>query len=90
MKTKKAFVEFPSTCGFVVKRLLDLKKIPQETARCVSKNQNCFDKCTFGDRTLAYSAAKVQGRFYPEDLITCTGDQEIHSGRLLDLSLIHI
>ena len=36
--------------------------------------------------TLAYSGAKVQSRFYPGDLVTCTGDWEIRSvsGRLPD------
>ena len=55
-------------------------------ARCVKKNQNCFDKCTFGDRTLAYGGAKVQSGFYPGDLVTCMGDWEIRSvsGRLPD------
>ena len=55
-------------------------------ARRVLKNRNCFDKCTFGDRTLAYSGAKVQSRFYPRDLVTHTGDREIRSvsGRLQD------
>ena len=50
------------------------------------KNRNCFDKCTFGDRTLAYSGAKVQSRFYPGDLVTRKGDREIRSvsGRLPD------
>ena len=28
---------------------------------------------------LAYSGAKVQSRFYPGDLVTCTGDREIRS-----------
>ena len=35
--------------------------------------------CTFGDRTLAYSVAKVQSCFYPGDLVTRTGDWEIRS-----------
>ena len=60
------------------------EKFPQVTARCVSKNRNCFDQCTFGDRTLAYSGAKVESRFYSGDLVTRTGDREIRSvsGRL--------
>ena len=35
---------------------------------------------------LAYSGAKAQSRFYPGDLVTRTGDREIHSvsGRLPD------
>ena len=38
VKTKKAFVyKFPSTCGFVVKRLLNLKKFPK-------KRQGVFKK----------------------------------------------
>ena len=61
---------------FVVYKIAWPKKIPQETARCVSKNRNCFDKCTLGDKTLAYSGAKVQSRFYPGDLVTHAGDQE--------------
>ena len=83
VKTKKAFVKFPTTCGFVVKRLLNLKNSPRNGKVCL-KNRNCFDKCTFGDRTFAYSGAKVQSRFYPGDLFTCTGDREIRSvsGRL--------
>ena len=50
------------------------------------KNRNCFDLGTFGDRTLAYSDAKVQSRFYPGDLVIRTGDREIRSvsGRLPD------
>ena len=58
----------------MVKRLLDRKKIPQDTARCVSKNRKIF-----GDRTLAYSGAKVRSRFYPGDLVTRTGHREIRS-----------
>ena len=30
--------------------------------------------CTFGDRKLAYSGAKVQSRIYPGDLVIRTGD----------------
>ena len=39
-----------------------------------------------GDRTLAYSCAKVQSRFYLGDLVTYVGDREIRSvsGRLPD------
>ena len=42
--------------------------------------------CTFGDRKLAYSGAKVQSRIYPGDLVIRTGDREIRSvcGRLTD------
>ena len=52
----------------------------------IQRKQNCVDKGTFGDRTLAYSGAKAQSRFYPGDLVTRTGDREIHSvsGRLPD------
>ena len=41
---------------------------------------------TYGDRTLAYSGAKVQSHFYPGDLVTRTGNREIRSlsGRLPD------
>ena len=47
--------------GFVVKRLLNLKKSPRNSKVCL-KNQNCFDKCTFGaDRTLAYKGAVIPG-----------------------------
>ena len=37
MKTKKAFSQFPSTCGFVVKRLLNLKT-------CLKKGRGEFKK----------------------------------------------
>ena len=62
-----------------LKDCLTEKKITQETARCVSKNRNCFNLCIFGDRTLAYSGAKVRSRFYPGDLVTRTGHREIRS-----------
>ena len=50
------------------------------------RKQNCFDKGRFGDRMFAHNGAKVQSHFYPSDLVTSTGDQEIHSvsGRLPD------
>ena len=43
------------------------------------KNRNCFDKGTFGDRTLAYCGVEVQIRFYPGDLVTRREDREIRS-----------
>ena len=69
---------------FVVKGLLNLKKFPKKSV--FKKNRNCFGKCTFGDRLLAYSGAKVQSRFYPGNLVTRAGDREIRSvsGRLPD------
>ena len=82
VKTKKAFGYFPSSLnfGFVVKRLLNLKKCLKKR-RGEFKNRNCFD------RKLAKSGAKVQSRFYPGDLVTrtATGDREIRSvsGRAL-------
>ena len=63
----------------MVKRLLNLKKFPKKRQGVFKKNRNCYDKCTFGDRTFAYSGAKVQSRFYPGDLFTRTGDREIRS-----------
>ena len=78
---------------FVVKRLLNLKKMSQETARWVKKKNkqtnkktNCFHWGTFGDRTSAYGGAKVQSRFYQGDLVTRTGHRETRSesGRLSD------
>ena len=54
VKTKKAFVKFPSTCGFVVKRLLNLKKCLRKRRGEFKKPKlNCFDKATFEDRKLA-------------------------------------
>ena len=43
-------------------------------------------KGTFGDRTLAYSGAKVQSHFYPRDLVTCKRNWKIRSvsGRVPD------
>ena len=43
------------------------------------KSRNCFDLGISGDRTLAYSVAKVHRRSYPGDLVTRTGDREICS-----------
>ena len=63
----------------MVKRLLNLKKFPKKRQGMFKKNENFFDKCTFGDRTLAYSGEGVQSRFYPGDLVTRTGDREIRS-----------
>ena len=70
----------------MVKRLLNQKKFPKQRQGVFKKNRHCFDKCTFGDRTLAHSGAKVQSRFSPGDLVTRTGDREIRSvsGRLPD------
>ena len=50
------------------------------------KNEIVLISVPFGDRTLVYSGAKVQSRFYPGDLVTRTGDREIRSvfGRLTD------
>ena len=69
----------------MVKRLLNLKKFPKRRQGVLKKNRSCFDKCTFGDRTLAYGGEKVQS-FYPGDLVTRMGDREIRSvfGRLPD------
>ena len=61
----------------MVKRLLDLKNASRNDE--LSLKKNCFNQGTFGDRTLAYSGAKVQSRFYPGDLITRKGDREICS-----------
>ena len=68
-----------------LKDCLTYKNSPRNGKVCL-KNRNCFGKCTLGDRTLAYSGAKVQSRFYPGDLVTRTGDREIRSvsGRLPD------
>ena len=70
----------------MVKRLRNLKNCVKKRRVELKKKRNCFGKGTFGDRTLAYSGAKVQSRFYPGDLVTHTGDREIHSvsGRLPD------
>ena len=86
VKTKKAFAQFPSTYGFVVKRLLNLKTYLKKQRGEFKETEVVLVKCTFGDRTLAYSGAKVQNRFYPGDLVTCTGDWKISSvsGRLPD------
>ena len=78
VKTKKAFVYFPLTCGFDVERSLNLKKCLKKR-RGEFKKPKLFDEGTFGDRTLAYSCVKVQSHFYPGDLVTCTGDREIRS-----------
>ena len=59
----------------MVKRLLNLKKKCLKKQRVVLKKKN---QIAFGDRTLAYSGAKVPSRFYPGDLVTRTGDREIH------------
>ena len=81
VKTKKVFGYFPSSLnfGFVVKRLLNLKKCLKKR-RGEFKNRNCFDQGAFY-RKLANSGAKVQSRFYPGDLVTrtATGDREIRS-----------
>ena len=84
VKTKKAFAKFPSTCGFVVKRLCNLKTCLKKWRVEFKINRNCFDLDKIGDRTLAYSSAKIPSHFYPGDLVTCTGDWEIRSvsGRL--------
>ena len=53
---------------------------------CVKKKPIVLLNLPFRDRTLAYSGAEVQSRFYPGDLVTRTGDREIRSvfGRLPD------
>ena len=42
VKTKKAFLKFPSTCGFVVKRLLKLKKFPKKRQGVFKKTEIVF------------------------------------------------
>ena len=63
----------------MVKRLLNLKKCLKKRRGELKKKQNCFHWGTIiiGDRTLAYSGAKVQSRLYPGDLVTRTGDLDI-------------
>ena len=59
--------------GFVVKRLLNLKKCLKKWRGEFKKKRNCFDKGRFGDRMFAHSGAKVQSRyFYLGDLVTST------------------
>ena len=75
------------TCDFVVKRLLsNQKKCLKKRRGEFNKNRNYFHCGTFEVKTLPHSSAKVQSRFYPGDLVTRTGDREIHSvsGRLPD------
>ena len=40
------------------------------------KNEIVLIRVPFGDRTFAYSGAKVQSPFYPGDLVTRTGDRD--------------
>ena len=63
VKTKKAFVYFPLTCGFDVERSLNLKKCLKKR-RGEVKKLKLFDEGTFGDRTLAFSCVKAQSHFY--------------------------
>ena len=75
----KTFAWFPSTYGFEV--FLNLKT-------CLKKRRGEFEKTEIAliRVHLAYSGAKVPSCFYLGDLVTHTGDQEIHSvsGRLPD------
>ena len=48
--------------GFVVKRLLNLKKCLKNGEVSLKKKRNCFDKGTFGDRMFPHSGAKVQSQ----------------------------
>ena len=70
---------FPSTHGFEVKRLLHLKTYVKKRWGEVKKIEIVLIRVH-----LAYSGAKVPSCFYLRDLVTHTGDQEIHSvsGRL--------
>ena len=87
-ENKESFclVSFNIQYGFVVKRLLNLKTYLKKQQGEFKETEVVLVKCTFGDRTLAYSGAKVQKPFYPGDLVTCTGDWKSRSvsGRLPD------
>ena len=83
-KTKKAFVQYPSTCGFVVKN--SLKNCSRKGAASL-RDRHCFHLVNLGTgRSLTYRGARIQSRFYPGDCVTRTGDREIRSvsGRLPD------
>ena len=64
---------------FVVKKDWLTSKNASRNGEVSLKSWNCFELGISGERTLAYSVAKVHSRSYPGDLVTRTGDREICS-----------
>ena len=66
VKKKKAFVLFSSTCGFVVKRLLNPKTCLMKRRSEYKESEIVLIKGTFRDRMLVYSSEKVPSSFIQE------------------------